>query len=468
MLGSPIGGQCPDPIDILGSKEIPRSDKDAGLAAKPISALIAAIVIIAAIAGYWWWHSVGQSPDYIKIGFVTPLTGGLASFAEGDPWVVKQMETAVNSNGGIFIREYGRRIPIKIFMKDSQSNPDLAAQLAAGLATKEKVDVLVSLHVPIVVNPVSKQVDRYGIPSVVSEAPILSWLKSGPYDWVYDFFISSLEVTKTYVDFWDLYFRDNSNMVVAGVSNSDVDGRIFNELTMKEAMRRGYKVAGIYLVAPGTRDFSKIIQEMKDRHVELLHVNMIPPDFQAFWSQAHAMGFVPKSLVGGRFVLFYSQAKALGNLAIGITCSIWVYPTFPYRSSLTGEKLGDFLSRYEKETGKKWSQAMVDSYSAFEVTIDSLKRAGSLDKGRIRDAIAGTNLSTLVGRICFSCALTPEQRERYKDFPILLKYEDHYQVLETVLVQWRIEDGKLIQVPVYTTIPKIHVRPAIPIPRLGG
>ncbi len=433
-----------------------------------ITIIVVVIVVVAAGLSYYYYVATGKpTPSYIKIGFVTPTSGAMAAFGEGDPWVVKQVENAVNSKGGIYIAEYGRRIPVKILIRDSQSNPNLAAQLAADLATKDKVSILVTLHTPVTANSASKQAERYKVPTIVSDDPVLSWLRGGPYNWVYNFFFTDPDLANAYVGYWDTYFKDKTNGIAAGLGTNDVDGKQINELVLGTAKERGYKVAGIYLVAPGTRDFSKIIQEMKDRHVELLHVNMIPPDFQAFWSQAHAMGFVPKSLVGGRFVLFYSQAKALGNLAIGITCSIWVYPTFPYRSSLTGEKLGDFLSRYEKETGKKWSQAMVDSYSAFEVTIDSLKRAGSLDKGRIRDAIAKTDLDTLFGKVCFSCPLTPKQEELYKKFSLLIENKDHYSPIKISLGQWRMVKGELVQVPVYTMVSGVPIKSAIPMPGSG-
>ena len=39
------------------------------------------------------------------------------------------------------------------------------------------------------------------------------------------------------------------------------------------------------------------------------------------------------------------------------------------------------------------------TYAAFEVAADALKRAGTLDKDKLREALAQTNLTTIVGPI---------------------------------------------------------------------
>ena len=41
-------------------------------------------------------------------------------------------------------------------------------------------------------------------------------------------------------------------------------------------------------------------------------------------------------------------------------------------------------------------------YAAFEIVADVLKRAQSLDKAKIRDAIAATNMNTMVGPIKYN------------------------------------------------------------------
>lgn len=63
--------------------------------------------------------SLVWAADTVKIGYVSPQTGALASFGEADKWVIDQMKTAFKD--GIVIG--GKKHEVQIILKDSQSNP---------------------------------------------------------------------------------------------------------------------------------------------------------------------------------------------------------------------------------------------------------------------------------------------------------------------------------------------------------
>ena len=58
---------------------------------------------------------------------------------------------------------------------------------------------------------------------------------------------------------------------------------------------------------------------------------------------------------------------------------------------------------YETATKKQWTQPIGFVHALFEVAIDSLKRAKDVgEKAAIRDAIAATDLATIVGPIAWA------------------------------------------------------------------
>jgi branched-chain amino acid transport system substrate-binding protein len=82
----------------------------------------------------------------------------------------------------------------------------------------------------------------------------------------------------------------------------------------------------------------------------------------------------------------------------------------PFKSSLTGASCKELAATWFKDTGRQWTQPMGFDYAAFEIATDVLKRAGSLNKKKIREALVQTNLNTMVGPIKFNeknFALTP-------------------------------------------------------------
>lgn len=408
-----------------------------------IIAIVIIVAIIAGVAVYYFILKPGppSAPEYIKIGWPVPLTGGIAAFGEPDPWVARQIEDYVNNViGGVYLSEYGRKIPIKIIMRDTKSDADFAATVAAELITKEQIDLMVVLHTPGTVVPVSAQCERYEVPCVAYDCPVLSWLIGAPYKWSYLAFWTEVDVAHIFVGIWDA-LGAKTNKIVGGLWSDDPDGRTFRELTVKLARARGYTVIDSGLAPYGTTDFSAYIQQWKSAGAEILTGNFIPPDFASLWRQCREMGYIPKVATIGRSVLFPAQVEALGgDLGLGLTTEVWVHKVSPFKSSLTGQTPADLADAYEKATGKQWSTPLIFSHAALENAIDALRRAGSLDKEKIRQAIADTDLHTIVGYINFkkplSEILTPEELSLYQQYPELIENQDHYSITPVVGGQW--------------------------------
>ena len=135
------------------------------------------------------------------------------------------------------------------------------------------------------------------------------------------------------------------------------------------------------------------------------------------WRQAHREGLVPPIATIGKAILFASDVEALGDdIGHGLTSEVWWSPYHPFASSLTGESARDLAEAYTAETGRQWTQTLGFKYAGLEIAIDALIRAESLDKEKIRDAIAATELDTIVGPI------------KYND--------DHYSTTPLVGGQW--------------------------------
>src|SRR5271165_6461015 len=78
------------------------------------------------------------APKTIKIGLVAPMTGPLAIFTEQLPWTLDQIKAATGGR----IDVGGTKHPLEIVVRDSQSNPNRAAEVAKGLILQDKVDLV--------------------------------------------------------------------------------------------------------------------------------------------------------------------------------------------------------------------------------------------------------------------------------------------------------------------------------------
>ena len=94
---------------------------------------------------------VSFAADTIKIGYVSPQTGPLAPFGEADKWVIEQMKGAFKD--GVTVG--GKKYAVEILLKDSQSNPNRAGEVANDLILKDKVAMILTAGTPETANPVS-------------------------------------------------------------------------------------------------------------------------------------------------------------------------------------------------------------------------------------------------------------------------------------------------------------------------
>ena len=103
----------------------------------------------------------------IKIGHVSPRTGPLAGFAEADEYVLP----AINETFAGGIENNGKKYKVEIISKDSQSNPNRAAEVAADLILRDEVDIIVAASTPDTVNPVSDQAEVNEVPCITTDCP---------------------------------------------------------------------------------------------------------------------------------------------------------------------------------------------------------------------------------------------------------------------------------------------------------
>lgn len=350
--------------------------------------------------------------DYILIGRPNPTTGPIAGFGEGTPWAEERALEAINKDGGIFIQEYGKKLPVRIKVVDTESDPTKAAEVAAKLILEDKVDLMVVMHTPATVNPVSAMCERYQVPCIALDAPVEAWLTGGPYQWTYLAFWTTETVADVFVGMWD-QIADKTNKVVGGLFANDADGKTFAEAIIKRLPAKGYKMVDPGRIPPNTKDFTAIINKFRQEKVEIVAGNLIPPDFATAWRQFHQQGFIPKMVTIGRAILFPTDVAALGgDLPMGLTTEVWWSPYHPFKSSLTGETAKDLCDAWTKETGKQWTAPLGFKYAGMEIAADVLRRAQTLDKNKLREAIAQTQLNTMVGPIKYN-------EQHYSETPVV-------------------------------------------------
>lgn len=340
----------------------------------------------------------------VKIGFVTPLTGALASFGVPDKYCVERATEAIGD--GVVCGD-GKKHPVKIITMDSQSDSNRAAQVTGDLINNDKVDIVTAASTPDTVAPVADQCEALATPCITNDCPWQPYIGSRAngdlttvFKWTYHTFWGLEDVQANFLDMWS---QLDTNKKVGAMFPNDADGNAW--LPGWEPV---WGPAGLTAVVPSqfqdfTEDFTAQIAQFKKEGCEIGMGVFLPPDFTNFWKQANQQGWKPKAATYAKALLFPQSVEALGDIADGLTTEVWWTPSHPFTSALLGETCQQFADEFTKRNnGAEWTQPLLH-FIVFEMAIDSLKRATSVDdKEAIIAAVKTTKLETIGGLIDFT------------------------------------------------------------------
>ena len=367
---------------------------------KKVSVGAAALSITNAAPGFLKTASASER-DYILIGQPASLTGPLSSFGEPTLWMKEIAEREINKDGGIYIKSLDKKLPVKIIVPDTHSDPTTAGELASRLILKEKVDLMVVMHTSTTVDPVTGVCERYGTPCLALNSPLDSFIKNGPRKWTFQSFWGVTEdIIPIYTGMWE---QIPTNKKVGLLFVSDSDGVTWSGVFNRLLPEKGYQVVDLGMFPPAPSSFDGSISEWKKQGVEILTGNLAPQDWVTCWRQCHRMEYKPKIATIGKAILFPSVLQTLGpELGVGLSTELWWSPAFPYTSSRAGLTSNKLAESWIRKMNKQWTQPLGYDHAVYELAEDVLRRAASLDKEAVRQSIVETNLNTIIGPIKFN------------------------------------------------------------------
>ncbi|MGY2491327.1 hypothetical protein [Cupriavidus sp. CP313] len=126
----------------------------------------------------------------------------------------------------------GKTYPVSILVKDSQSNPNPAGEVASDLILKDKVDIMLVSGSPETANPVCDACELNETPCVSTVVPWQPWFfgrKGDPkkgFNFTYHFFWGLEDVISVYTAMWQSV---QTNKTVGGLFPNDGDGNAWGD-----------------------------------------------------------------------------------------------------------------------------------------------------------------------------------------------------------------------------------------------
>jgi branched-chain amino acid transport system substrate-binding protein len=337
----------------------------------------------------------------IRLGYVSPQSGPLAAFSDADQFIID----------GFLKSEAGANF--EVIVKDSQSNPNRAAEVAKELIIDDEIDMMLVASTPETTNPVATTCEAEEIPVISTVAPWQPYFigQQGnpgdpsswrPFDYSFHFFWGLEDVISTFTSMWN---QLETNKSVGAIFPNDGDGNAWGDPNVgfpPVLNAQGYALTDTGRYQNLTDDFSAQINAFKAANCDIVTGVPIPPDFTTFWTQAKQQGFNPKVASIGKAILFPQAVEALGDQGHNLSSEVWWSPTHPFASSLNQQSAGDLASGYSAVTRKQWTQPIGFVHALFEMAADVMGRVeNNRNPDEVAAAIAATQLNSIVGRIAF-------------------------------------------------------------------
>lgn len=380
------------------------------------AAAVSAALVLAACGGIGDEESGGGGEggeNSITIGYVTPQTGPLAPFGEADQFVVDMMAVYFAENR---LTLGGEEYSVEIVTKDTQSDTTRAAEVTTELINDDAVDLVLAASTPETVNPVSDTCEANAVPCITTVAPWqTNWFGRGKtaledpaFEWTYHFFWGLEDVQAVFQDIWS---QVGTNNQAGALWPNDADGQAWGSAGENGFAAvvgpNGYQITDPGFYPNGTQEFGAQISAFQEAGAEILLGVPIPPDFTTFWQQAQQQGFRPRVATIGKALLFPSSVEALGPIANNLSTEVWWSPSHPFTSSLTDQSARELADQYTQQTGEQWTQPIGFVHALFEVAVAALTGADGTDKQAVADALAGLEVSTVVGDLAWGAGPVP-------------------------------------------------------------
>ncbi len=347
------------------------------------------LILVSACSG------ASGAPEEIVIGASIPKSGVLSAFGSYQEWGYQKAVAEANAEGGVYLQEFDARVPVRLVLYDDESSPDKVAENTERLILQDEVDALLGSATPPLVISGAVIAEREGVPMVTGIAPIRAFLGANEagWNWVWDIFFDELEMTEQQFLTMD---QVESNKKVALFTDNEQDGVVMGGLWEEKAPQFGYEVVYRADFPVGTTEYGDLIRRAQEAEAEIVIAQMITPDALALWNQMRALGYTPKAAFfekGGEPVAWWD---VLGDTAQGTSVAGYWHPGLDYPGA---QELRD---EFEADTGQLYSQHIADTYTAAQVLIDAIERAGSLDKMAINEAVGETDATYVVGPVKFT------------------------------------------------------------------
>jgi branched-chain amino acid transport system substrate-binding protein len=300
----------------------------------------------------------------------------------------------INDRGGVLSRK------LELLAEDDQSQPATAVNIYERLIAQEKVDFVLGPYGSPMTAPVSSVTRKYRMPMVAPTLGTTSVVKDGR-----GYIFQVYSPSEVYLEgFVELVARHGLR-TIALIGEDSLFPQAALMGASELARKKGLQVVFTEAYSKGTSDFSAILTRARAATPDALGAATFFEDAVAITRQLKQLNLNPKmfgATVGVGQPDFYRQLDRTAEFVYGP--SQWE-PEFvmiraggliPIARQYPGAR--EFVEAHHRDyPGADLSYQTAAGYAGCQVLTEAVKRAGSVDREKVRDAILKLDFNTVFG-----------------------------------------------------------------------
>ena len=332
------------------------------------------------------------APKSIKVSGVISLTGKMSGQGIQLKEAYEILVEKINNEGGVFVKEYGKKLPIEFRVLDDESD---------GQKTQTQLETANSWGAVANLGGLGCSSFEMGTP--ICQKNKMTWIGPGcggyaPHlqgnDWMYSVFHKT-------VTFSPLIFEmlmeqpEPRPKKMAIFEINQLDAQEATEFWKEGAAKHGFEIVFHQKYPAGTKDFSAMITGAKAAGADILMAYPVPPNGPTIVKQMKELDFAPKVVQFIRAPEGSNFGPALGPLADYMTLPVAWSDKFEFPEN-------DYLrKKFVEKTGKGPDLVAGNAYASGQVLFKAIEEAGTLDRTAIRDAVKKADVMTVAGPVKF-------------------------------------------------------------------
>jgi branched-chain amino acid transport system substrate-binding protein len=352
------------------------------------------IVCVLALLGGFCPVDRSLAAEPYHLGVNLAITGTGALYCKDGVDAIKLAVKEINDQGG-FLGKH----PIKLFMRDTHTKPDIAVREAKDLILREKVRTILGTYssaCAVAIKPIAQEYKVLHIPAI-SNSENITRVNFSPYTYqvVPNSYMQAKAVVLGVAELakkkgWKNYITIASDYEWGRSTQN-------NTVALLKDFAPNVKLKKEFWPRLGETQFTSYITAIMGQKPDFVIGSVASKDNIAWMKQAKAYGFFDKIPYPGSLISVSElivQAKSITRGLVGLNRA-------PFFAHLDVPMMANFVKNFRAKNNRYPSDWAVMEYDAVYVLKQGIEKAGSIDTEKVKDALKGATVDTTRGQLFF-------------------------------------------------------------------